>query len=307
MWKGLVLCAGWGVCGAVLQCCCGEVPWEKGAWPVSGYLLLLYGGILGVGYVLLRRASLLRQLTSCQVAVPALLGVWGVTLLMGLFPQVPEGLAAREAGFLHRVGASWPLLGLYTWLSLLLGWVVLYRGEQLWRRRSWTVSDLSFCCFHLGLWLVGVAGALGHADEIRLRLPLRTGVVERRVLDGQGKLYELPFGVKQEGLLWQHASGQPPALPSLAGVEVGLYPLQGKPQKKQVRVNRPVKIDGWSLYAMGYEGETGVSGQVGILEAVYNPWIPGVQAGIVCLMAGAVGWLLQTPSRRKEERVGWKD
>lgn len=301
--EGILLCAGWGLCGAVLQVCYGEVPWKSMAWPVSSYVLLGYGVCLGVGYAILRHTSWISFLTSCRAAVPALLGVWMMTLLMGLFSQVPDGWAAREAGFLHRIAHSWPFAGLYVWLSILLAGVVLRRGELLWQRRSISVSDVSFCCFHFGLWLVLVAGALGYADEVRLRLPLRAGVIQHKALDDQGKLYELPFGVQQDTLLWEVDVRSESPLPAFVGVELCLHPLRGEVQRESVRVNHPVQLAGWILYVIGYESDVVTSEKTGVLEAVRNPWLPGMQVGIGCLMAGAMGWLVRFPQRKKEGLV----
>jgi hypothetical protein len=55
-----------------------------------------------------------------------------------------------------------------------------------------------------------------------------------------------------------------------------------------VEVNKPYKIRAWSLYQFGYEEQLGPASTLSIIEAVYDPWIKVVYAGIVLMIAGAI-------------------
>jgi hypothetical protein len=55
-----------------------------------------------------------------------------------------------------------------------------------------------------------------------------------------------------------------------------------------IGVNRPYKIRGWSLYQFSYEEEMGPASQLSIIEAVYDPWLRVVYAGIILMIAGAM-------------------
>lgn len=54
-----------------------------------------------------------------------------------------------------------------------------------------------------------------------------------------------------------------------------------------IEVNRPYKTRGWNFYQIGYEENMGPASQLSIIEAVYDPWLPVVYAGIILLMAGS--------------------
>jgi hypothetical protein len=55
-----------------------------------------------------------------------------------------------------------------------------------------------------------------------------------------------------------------------------------------VEVNRPYKTAGWSFYQIGYEENLGPDSQLSIIEAVYDPWLKLVYAGVALMLAGAV-------------------
>jgi hypothetical protein len=55
-----------------------------------------------------------------------------------------------------------------------------------------------------------------------------------------------------------------------------------------IGVNKPYKIRGWSLYQFSYEEEMGPASQLSIIEAVYDPWLKVVYAGIILMIGGAI-------------------
>jgi hypothetical protein len=55
-----------------------------------------------------------------------------------------------------------------------------------------------------------------------------------------------------------------------------------------IEVNRPFKTRGWSIYQIGYDEKLGPASKLSIIEAVYDPWIKVVYAGIALMLAGAV-------------------
>jgi hypothetical protein len=54
-----------------------------------------------------------------------------------------------------------------------------------------------------------------------------------------------------------------------------------------IEVNRPYKTSGWSFYQISYDEKMGPASQLSIIEAVYDPWIKVVYAGIALMLAGA--------------------
>jgi len=54
-----------------------------------------------------------------------------------------------------------------------------------------------------------------------------------------------------------------------------------------VEVNRPFKIDGWTIYQLGYNTDMGRWSNLSVLELVRDPWLPIVYLGILLMMGGA--------------------
>lgn len=70
-----------------------------------------------------------------------------------------------------------------------------------------------------------------------------------------------------------------------------------------IEVNKPFKTRGWSIYQIGYDEKLGPASKLSIIEAVYDPWIKVVYAGIALMLAGAVYlfWLGRGVRRDEQE------
>ncbi|MFC2137866.1 cytochrome c biogenesis protein ResB [Bacteroidota bacterium] len=55
-----------------------------------------------------------------------------------------------------------------------------------------------------------------------------------------------------------------------------------------IEVNKPVKVNGWNLYQVGYDEKMGKWSSVSFLEVVFDPWLPVIYFGIFLLIAGAI-------------------
>jgi hypothetical protein len=70
--------------------------------------------------------------------------------------------------------------------------------------------------------------------------------------------------------------------------DLKLYTPDKKMRDISIEVNKPVEINGWKLYQLGYDEKAGRWSNLSIIEAVRDPWLPVVYAGIFMLIAGAV-------------------
>ena len=66
-----------------------------------------------------------------------------------------------------------------------------------------------------------------------------------------------------------------------------------------IEVNKPYTIDGWKIYQVGYDQSKGKWSTLSVLEAVNDPWLPLVYAGIFMMMAGTLYlfWIGYRPSK----------
>ena len=53
-----------------------------------------------------------------------------------------------------------------------------------------------------------------------------------------------------------------------------------------LEVNKPVKVNGWKLYQMGYDEQAGRWSALSLVEGVKDPWLPAVYAGFFMILAG---------------------
>jgi hypothetical protein len=56
----------------------------------------------------------------------------------------------------------------------------------------------------------------------------------------------------------------------------------------KLEVNKPYRFQGWKLYQTGYDTQMGKYSKLSVTEAVKDPWLPLVYAGILMLLGGAV-------------------
>jgi hypothetical protein len=62
---------------------------------------------------------------------------------------------------------------------------------------------------------------------------------------------------------------------------------QGKMDTVLVEVNKPFKMNRWSLYQLSYDEKMGAASNLSEIEAVYDPWLPLVYIGIIIMIAGS--------------------
>ncbi|MBI9033322.1 MAG: cytochrome c biogenesis protein ResB, partial [Bacteroidales bacterium] len=55
-----------------------------------------------------------------------------------------------------------------------------------------------------------------------------------------------------------------------------------------LEVNKPVEINGYTVYQTGYDETKGKYSQISIIELVYDPWLPAVYVGLFMMIAGSL-------------------
>ncbi|ACF46857.1 conserved hypothetical protein [Prosthecochloris aestuarii DSM 271] len=70
--------------------------------------------------------------------------------------------------------------------------------------------------------------------------------------------------------------------------EVMIRDERDNPHQVLLEVNRPVSINGWKLYQMGYDVEAGRWSKLSLVEGVRDPWLPAVYTGFFMILIGNV-------------------
>lgn len=67
-----------------------------------------------------------------------------------------------------------------------------------------------------------------------------------------------------------------------------LYTPGGTPQNILIEVNKPYRVNGWTLYQHSYDDRFGRWSRISIIEAIRDPWLPVVYTGIFMMLGGAL-------------------
>jgi hypothetical protein len=67
-----------------------------------------------------------------------------------------------------------------------------------------------------------------------------------------------------------------------------------------LKVNEPIKVDGWNLYQLSYDERKGKWSELSVIEAINDPWLPVIYLGIFMVIAGAL-YLFTIGKKPKEE------
>jgi hypothetical protein len=284
-----VAVAGAVAAGWLLQWTRGGAPITPPAWPANIVFLGLLAGWIGL------LSAMRNRLTAWLGGVPfALVTMAAVGLLAtvgGVIPQTPDAPDWARAAGLHHVFSGAPFVVAMLLLLTNLGLATLRRGREL-GLRGWL-----FSLNHAGLWIVLACGMFGAGDVIRARLMLVEGAADARIVDGQGRQGYLPFGLFLQRFYVEQYPGEneSPGPARSFTAEVTVLHRDATVEDKIIRVNHPLRRAGWTLYLINYELSPDGQTDRCVVEAVRDPWLPGVYAGIFLLLAGAVAMLFRSP------------
>ncbi|WP_041463882.1 cytochrome c biogenesis protein ResB [Pelodictyon luteolum] len=77
-----------------------------------------------------------------------------------------------------------------------------------------------------------------------------------------------------------------PGSPKSYRSAVTLQAEGGRSLEAELEVNKPVNFEGWKIYQMGYDEESGRFSTLSLLEAIRDPWLPGVYLGFFMILGG---------------------
>jgi len=273
----------------------------KGVTPPSWPVNILFLGFFCSWLILLSRFEnrLIAWLAGVPFAIICLVGLIILGAIGGIFPQDPTTAPSwiRILGMDHVFRGA-PFLLLILLLLTNLGLTTLQKVRQL-GRKAWF-----FSLNHLGIWITLAAGFFGTGDITRGRTILREGQAEAMIVDGKGNHGFLPFGLLLSRFFVETYPEGPGIQRGIAKRFVAEVTVLRKSQVREtavIEVNRPLHLDGWDLYLTNYElSDSGTTDQC-LVEAVRDPWLPIVYAGIFLWLFGAVAMLFRCPFDQKGE------
>ena len=118
----------------------------------------------------------------------------------------------------------------------------------------------------------------------KVRIDENGKISETWISSGSEALQIKPLFVPMGGYYIVMADGPPKAFRS----NVMLIGDGGERKVATLEVNKPVDMQGWMLYQMGYDEKAGRYSTMSLVEAVRDPWLPAVYLGFFMIMAGNV-------------------
>ena len=149
MKEGFLIGEGLLVVGLLLQATVGPIDWDRFAAPVNYGMLVLLLALIGVMYLLRRKVYAFEWMMHYSAAIPCLCYAVGLTILMGLTPQLKRG----GIPWLSQMLQFWPFVLIRTWMMVTAGLATL---NHLMR---WKWREIPFLVNHLGIFLM-LAGAV---------------------------------------------------------------------------------------------------------------------------------------------------
>ena len=245
--------------GLILQWTIGPVVWSVFSWPVNGITLALFLLAIGLMTVLAKQCRLFRFLSTQQVAIPTLVYAVVLTIVMGLTQQKSDGRG------IENMLSYWSFVLIYALMAIVLGMVCLRRLLHF----RFSIANLQFMAFHLGLFIVLLPATLGNADMQRLKLITFVGQIEWRGVNEENRVVETPLAIELKRFIMEtYDNGQPKRYAS----EIVVRTKSGNVKHAIVDVNKLVR----------------------------DPWLPAVYTGIYLMLFGAL--LMFMRKGRKEEK-----
>ena len=286
MKEGFLIGGGLMIVGLLLQLSVGPVDWDVFRWPVNGFVLAGFLGIIALIFLLRKRVYGCRFIGTYQAAIPALVYVVVLTIVMGMTRQKSLTSPIEEGSWwINYMLNFWPFVLIYVYIAVILGQIILRRTFNFHFSVFNLKGDIPFLLNHLGLFLAMTTATLGNADMQRLKMIAVKGESEWRALNPQQQIVEMPFKIElKEFVMETYDDGSPRRFAS----DIQILTKTGENIRTTIEVNKPVEVDGWKIYQYGYDTQMGAMSQISILELVSDPWLPLVYTGIYMMLAGAV-------------------
>ncbi|MFI3286608.1 MAG: cytochrome c biogenesis protein ResB [Rikenellaceae bacterium] len=222
--ESIVIVVGIILIGSFLQLSIGSFDFFLLANPVNiftGLALFLISILLGI---LFRNSSLTKWISGTPLSVSLILAMLSLSIIMGLTPQVAEGVETNMLLGFDSMTTSWPLILIYLFTLISLGSLIFRRIK------TFKINDTPFMLNHIGLYIILFAAGLGYADMERYVMYVSEGETQWRVYDAEKNVKELPIAIN---LIDFDMDVYPPKLAIIDRESGAVQPIE-KPQYFQI-------------------------------------------------------------------------
>lgn len=85
--------------------------------------------------------------------------------------------------------------------------------------------------------------------------------------------------------------------------DVTIFTKDGKQLSTTIEVNKPISVNGWKLYQLGYNNKEGKWSSYSTIELVKDPWLPVVYSGIALLLLGSLTMFWNANKQNRKNHV----
>lgn len=85
-------------------------------------------------------------------------------------------------------------------------------------------------------------------------------------------------------------------MPKVYKTKAGLFTKEGVNESVAIKVNEPIKVNGWVVYQSSYDQDMGRWSDTSTLMIVKDPWLAVIYVGIFMIIAGALGMFVKGKS-----------
>ncbi|MFI3268379.1 MAG: cytochrome c biogenesis protein ResB [Rikenellaceae bacterium] len=311
------------VVGLILQLTIGSFDFYLLANPINFYViaaLVLVSVVLGLRF---KTSSFARWFSGVPFSVAIVSALLLLSVIMGITPQMTYNVTV--IGF-ETMTSNWAFIFIYTLTIISLGALIVRKIL------AFKIKDISFYLNHVGLWLLLVASSLGYADIQRYIMYVNEGETQWRVYDSERNIQELPIAITLNDFSMEFypshrvivevetgkvVEGNPDDFelgekyravmtapePRSFRSDVEVYTESGKKENAAIEVNKPLRIENWTIYQYGYDNVAGNQSTYSSFELVYDSWILPVYIGIILMMLGSVMMIFMGHKKRGADYV----
>ena len=160
------------------------------SFPNNMYLVIGFAILLILTHIFFRKNPFVAWLSSVNCAISSIVFYTGLTLLMGLIPQVHTSNTFILHLGLNRITSTWVYLILLIFFAISLGLVTLKRLHPINRK------NIGFFFNHFGLWLTILSANLGVGDLQQLKMIVYEGQTEWKAVYDNQQVLEMPIAIK---------------------------------------------------------------------------------------------------------------
>jgi len=250
-------------------------------------------------YIFFKQNKIIVFLKSGHAALSSIALFTLITVLIAIIPQGKSEISIINELSLNSIPSTWYYAISLLYLLICLGFVTIKRLTPL------SYKNIFFFINHFGLWLVLFSANLGHADKVSLNMIIPEGEKKWYAYDSDKSRNDLNFAIQlNEFKIENYSENTVNNNSTVKNYEAEITVLTNKNQqgyKANVLINKPVKINDYSVYLHSYIISKDNTKHA-IFTIVKDPWLYASYAGFIMIFLGSILLLFERKEKLKTDK-----